>query len=667
MGREVMLFGSTALTVTGVLGAIPQPSHLSTHALVSPFEQFDALVSMDVADNRTPVDFRQSVWNRIYATTYVLLPEDGSLTAEQLRAQLPAFVQRHTPASQQQIELGLLPLSGIALAYFEVVLKMMKTDIGVMTLLYFLGGLVLLIACLNYANLATAQFATRAKEIGLQRIVGATRFQIAVQYLFEAALATTIAMVIALLFLTALLFLIPAFDQTLNAAAFFLHNVLPSRQLWLTLLGMLAFVTIVSGSYPAFILSSVRPLQAVRVGHEKSSRRRITALIVGGQFASASFLIMAILVMRLQSDYVREASFAPLADPIVVLTNRSDTPVNYGALRTELLRQPHIKSVTATRAPPWEVLNMNGPPEGVSATADPQATRRPTQRNFNGKDFFTTLEYKLLAGRLLSDEQASDNADLIFKSADSPTNVVVDLAFVTARGWHPQAAIGKTVYYWRRGNGEEIARPLFIVGVVDTKPLSVMQLGIDANIYFLDPTVAHSIIVRIARKDVRAGLQEIDAAWNRVAPNVASQRKFGDQVLGRSMWMVDSASRIFSVVTIVATVIAILGLIGISIHAIHRRMHEIGVRKTLGANSKNIFAMLIRDFSRPVAIANLVSWPLAYVLMRAYLNIFTHNADLNFVPFVGSLGITLLVAWITISAQVGRAARLNPVTVLRYE
>ncbi len=671
MGREVIFLGSTPLTVTGVLDAIPQPSHLSTHALANPFERFDVLVSMDVADNRMPAARKESVWSRIYTTTYVVLPEDGSLTAERLRAELPDFVKRHPPSSeqqapQQQAELGLLPLSGITLTYFEVVLGMMKTNIGGITLLYMLGGMVLLIACLNYANLATAQAAPRAKEIGLQRIVGATRFQIAVQYLFEAALATTIATVVALLLLTVLLFSIPAFDQTLNVASFFLHNVLPSWQLWLTLLGILAAVTVVSGSYPAFVLSSVRPLQAVRIGHEKSSRRRIAALIVGAQFTSASFLVIAILVMRMQSNYVRDASFTADADPIVVLTNRSDTPVNIDTLRTELLKQPHIKNVTATGVPPWEILNLGGL-AGISATADPQATRRPAQRSINAEDFFATLEFKLLAGRLLSKEQASDNVNLTSKSAGDLTNVVVDLAFVTERGWHPQDAVGKILYYWWHRNGQEVARPVFIVGVVDSKPLSVMQLGTGSNIYFLDPTAAHSIIVRIAKNDVRAGLKEIDDAWNRIAPNVASQRKFGDQILDRSMWTIDTVSGIFNLSTLIAIVIAVLGLSGISIHAIHRRMHEIGVRKTLGANSKNIFAMLIRDFSRPVAIANLLSWPLAYVLMRAYLSVFTHSTGLSFVPFVGSLGLALLIAWITISAQAARAARLNPATILRYE
>jgi hypothetical protein len=196
---------------------------------------------------------------------------------------------------------------------------------------------------------------------------------------------------------------------------------------------------------------------------------------------------------------------------------------------------------------------------------------------------------------------------------------------------------------------------------------SIIQFGFNANAFFYDPTASRAIVVRIAKEDIQAGVREVDAVWNTVAPNVAIQRQFADEALDKSMWMLDMISRVFGSVAIMAIVIAMLGLVGVSIHATHRRVHEIGVRKTLGADARNIFVLLLRDFSKPVLIANVIAWPLAYVLMRAYLSMFTHSDGLSATPFIVSLLITLAVAWVAVSAQVIRAARLNPADVLRYE
>lgn len=561
---------------------------------------------------------------------------------------------------------GLMPLSSISLSYFEVGLRFLRTGIGSSTILYMLGGLVLFIACLNYANLALAQSTIRAKEIGLRRVVGATRSQVMAQYLFEAALAACTAAALALALLAAALFIVPATDQALDVARFFLREVLPSVRLWIVLAATILAVTLVAGSYPAFVLSNVRPIQAVRAGQEKSSRRRIAALIVGAQFVSASMLLVCILVMQGQSNYIRDASLATFDDPLLVIANVSDAPVQYPTLRAELLRAPHVKNVTAAAAAPWELHNMSGETM-ISIGADPQSTRRLVLRTFSNAEFFDTLGFTLLAGRVLGVDQASDDVSLTAKSPSAPANVVVDREFVRERGWTAQEAVGKTVYGWNRRDDKATSRPLNIVGVVETKPLSIIEMEAKSNVYFLDSTSGRSIIVRISRRDVQQGLREVDAAWDRVAPNIAIQRNFADQALNNSLWMIDVIGRVFSTITVMALIIAMLGLLGVSVHTTHRRTHEIGVRKTLGADTRSILTMLFRDFSKPVLLANLIAWPLAYVLMRAYLSIFTQGAGLTLAPFVTSLALTLLVAWIAVSAQVIRASRLNPADVLRYE
>jgi putative ABC transport system permease protein len=666
LGRDAILFGSTPLTVTGVLDSIPQPSHLSTDTLANPFQKFDVLVSMDVFEARQRNPESLQSWGFGDVATYIVLPKDGSLTADELRRNLPDFVDRHAPKSDRDYRLGLEPLWSIALSSFETGMRVSGAGFSVITLLYVLGGIVLLIACLNYANLALAQSATWAKEIGMRRIVGATRLQVMAQCLFEALFASTVAAFFAIVLLTVVLLAIPALSEQLSAARFFFQHVLPSPRLWMTLVITIVIVTAVSASYPAFVLSKVRPIQAVRAGMEKSPRRRIAAFIVGAQFVSASFLLIAILVMQSQSAYIRKAALATLDDPFVVLANYSDTPANYDTLRTELLRQPHIKGVTAAASAPWEIHNMGGAAE-TSLTTDPIGTRRVASRHFDNLDFFATLEFKLLAGRQLAADRADDNGAAAFRLSDATINAIVDRAFIDEYGWSPEETIGKTVYIWRTRNGQTTSRAVTIVGVVDSKPLSVIQFGRNANVFFLDPQASRAIIVRISKDDIQAGVREIDDVWNKIAPNVAIQRQFADEALDKSMWMIDTISRVFGSVAIIAVVIAMLGLVGISIHTLYRRTHEIGVRKTLGADTRSVLLMLYRDFSRPILIANLIAWPLAFVSMRGYLSVFTHSAGLGFVPFLASLLVTLLVAWAAVSAQVVRAAKLKPADVLRYE
>jgi putative ABC transport system permease protein len=486
-----------------------------------------------------------------------------------------------------------------------------------------------------------------------------------VQHFLEAALAAGTAAVLALLALMLTLFAVPVFNEELNLADFFMREVLVAPGMWWAIAATLCAVTLVAGAYPAFVLSNVRPIQAVRAGQQKSARRKVAGILVGVQFASASFLLIAILVMQAQSDYMREASFATLDDPLVVLANNADTPVSYQALREELLRQPHVKSVTATAVAPWQIHGMG--PASISTRSDPNATRRGATRHFVNDEFFPTLGFNLLAGRALSARYASDDVASTGSLPAAVGNIMVDRAFADEHGWSPQQAVGKTVYQWPNRDGQDTGRALRIVGVVETKPLSIIEFGVTANAYFLDTNVDRAIVVRVSRNDVRAALQEIDAAWNRVAPNLAIQRQFADQSLNSATWMFDAVSRIFGGVTTLALIIAMLGLIGISIHVLHRRTHEIGVRKTLGASAASVLMMLLADLSKPVVVANLIAWPLAYVLMRAYLSIFTHSSGLSVAPFIASLALTLAVAWIAVSAQALRAARTHPVTVLRYE
>jgi putative ABC transport system permease protein len=236
-------------------------------------------------------------------------------------------------------------------------------------------------------------------------------------------------------------------------------------------------------------------------------------------------------------------------------------------------------------------------------------------------------------------------------------------------GWPaPEVAIGQLIY--KRGyEPNEPARPVRIVGVVEAAPMRVITWGApQAGIaYYLNPPNTQWPIVRVSRADVTAGLEQIDMAWDRLSPNYPIQRHFLDEDFDRAVSMFENINRLFVMLAVFAFLIASMGLWGMATYLTTRRRREIGVRKSLGAKTRQILKLLVWDFSKPVLIANLAAWPIAYVAVRSYLNLFVDRIPLTPIPFFVGLAVTTLVAWSAVASQVLLAARTQPARVLRHE
>jgi putative ABC transport system permease protein len=644
IGRSVLIFGSREVEVVGVLGQVPQPARISTDPGASALTRVDLLLSMDILENSPAGKFAATVWNSPFTSTFVRLPADGSLTLEQLRERLTTFDDRHVPPGEWQCDFGAVPLSHYMTRYFDAITGAGRMGVSSVTLLYALGALVLLVSCINYANLASAQATTRAKEVGMRRVVGARRGQVILQHLCEAGTMALAAFIVAgvVLELAALLVSSPV-------VTFVIGTALASPRVWLAGGALLFAVTLIAGAYPAFVLSRVQALQALRTGRA-TSRGRMATILVGGQFAASSVLLVCILVMSAQHDSMRKAAFAATDDPVVAIS--AEFP-NIDLLRTELLRQPHVKSVSASYVQLW---GAGGAIASVSTSADASASRRMVSQERVQYDFFGTVGFRFLAGRDFDRARGSD-----------ATAVVIDRMLAEQNGWTPASAVGKTLYQWKPGDENTPAIAYTVIGVVENKTTRLLGLGATSNVFFLVPAMAATPLVRIDRSNVAAALSEIDGVWNRLQPRIAIKRRFADELLGEALATFEVVNRVLGGVAMLALVIAVLGLIGMSVHSIGRRTHEIGVRKTLGASVRGIVALLLRDFSKPVIVANLIAWPLAFVAMQGYLSIFTQRVGLTWVPFALSLAFTIGIAWLAVSAQAIHAARLKPARVLRYE
>jgi putative ABC transport system permease protein len=649
VGGNLVIRNRYDATVSAVIADIAAPSHMQAGEQY----QFDALVSMDMYVARKEHDPRRGLalrlWTFTDVLTYARVREGQSLDVATLNQRLTSFATRHVPADAgTKLQYVARPVSDM-----RMTLWLGSGDVATQlsTLLYVLGTIVLAISCINYANLATALAATRAQEVGMRRVVGAGRVQLLTQHLLESALLTLLALACAGMVVALTIAAIQPAGLGYTTRA-----VLTDPAFLAVIAGIWVAVTLVSGAYPAFVLANVRPIFAVRGGQLKGSNTLAT-IFVSVQFIAASFLLTMVLMVLRQSEVITAAALADLPSPVVILRNNvTDAQVPFDVLRAELLRQPHIESVSGSQRTPWST-GFSG--TTLSASADPTSATQLAGSDLVNYDFFETLGQRLLAGRAFDRSFGEDDA----AHGGVTRNIVVDSTVATLLGFNsPAAAVGKSVYGARTTNTPRA--PLTIVGVVEPRSINASVPG---SIYGLNTELAVIPSVRIARTEVSAALAEIDAVWTRLAPNMPLQRQFAEEVWEQSLVFSKLIAVLFGGLAVLAGLSAILGLIGMSIHTIERRRREIGVRKTLGASVAQVLSLLIKDASRPVVIGNAIALPLAFLAGQTYLAMFAAAGTTSIAPFMTSLVLTIAIGSAAIVVQAARAARLKPARVLRHE
>jgi putative ABC transport system permease protein len=667
LGRRLLLNNLETVTVTGVIDRIESPSHLSTTGS-SLGVDFEALVSMDVfaaSLAQSAVDGGRSVrtlWRRNWFYTYAMLPADGSITAASFDEQLAALATRHVPAFEGPLRFRAHSVGRFWEVSFNMLAGTGRTGISSMTLLRALGTLVLLVACLNYANLASAQAATRAKEVALQRIVGAGRQQILAQSLFEGMLLTCVALVLAVVLVVGTI--VGFSGRSSELARLFLSM----PQLWLVTFVLIAVVSVVASAYPALMVAAVRPADALQRAKVKSGPRFVATFLVGLQFAGASLLLITVLVMTHQQEQLRAAVVAQTADPVVVIANDMKlSHVDARLLRNELANDRSVLVTSGIARLPW-AIGGNG--VTVALNDSPAAQSFPASLSIVDYDFFAALGIERLAGRDFLRDRGLDVADLTKWNANEVGSfaVVLDRLYAQRLGFANVAdAVGKTLYRATSNSGATPPERLTIIGIVGDSTHVPLSGGAQGHLYLLNPAAAVVPVVRVSRTEVGAALEHIDAAWKRVAPTVPLIRHFADEQFDAAFRSFEGIRKAFTALAAFAGLIAAMGLVGMALHVTRRRVHEIGVRKSLGATVPQILFMLLRNFSKPVLIANIAIWPLVYVLLTGYLSIFSQSVGLTPTPFLLSLGGTLLIAWAAVAVQATKAARLEPARVLRYQ
>jgi putative ABC transport system permease protein len=665
LGQRVVLGGNLEATVTGVIGEIPEPSHLG-RSFSAPLP-LDLIASRDVYETfiddgggagiaQTPEN-----WLLLPVHTYVLLREGAAV--ETLRPELPRFLSRHVPPEQirnADYRLGFIPVGDLLGFSASGASFVRGTGLSASQLLLAIGALVLLAACLNYANLAIARSAIRAREVGIRKAIGASNRQIVVQHVFEAGLSTTVALLLAIVVVWLAAPLLEA------ASGIDLRSVLRDPRSWGLLLAVDAVVTVLAAGYPAFVLSKIPPDTILRGRIGGANPRLLATVLVAGQFAAASFLVIVMAVTYLQNLELARGGIDASSDPLVaVLNETSSTGIDDGALRDELLRIPEIAAATSMLRPPWlepSYIGLGRTPEGAGERG---ALFFPV-----GYDFFSTYGIPLLAGREFaarySDEARAFRFDAPPSASTRPAIMVVDRAYAQQLGFAtPEAAIDQLVYAPGGGLPGAASTPFEIVGVVENRPLSLTSDGPRGSAYvFASPLPYH--VVRISASGLERGVASIDALLRERAPAAPINRRFVDDYFRDGYRTYTRVNQTFALLSGAALLIAIMGLFGMAVHMTSRRLREIGVRKTLGATTAAITRLLVWSLSKPILIGALLSWPLAHVAITRYLNVFVDPIDPSPLLYVFALALVGGVGWIVIGSQTVRAATKAPSEVLRH-
>jgi putative ABC transport system permease protein len=501
--------------------------------------------------------------------------------------------------------------------------------------------LVLLIACINFVNLTTAQAGKRAREIGLRKVIGAGKSSIRRQVFSELAAIVTIAFILAVV-------LVYLFLPKLNALSGKTLTLSLSGNLGL-LLGMLgiALVTLlISGTYPAFYLSSLSPAKIMKPGASTGSgHSSLRKMLVVTQFTISIILIISAMVITKQLVYIKNKQLGFDKDHLVYLDLLGDLKTRSDTVKNELLRNPRINSVTVAQSLPNNASNNAG---GLDWEGKPADVRGSLNFVSVDKDYFDTAGIQFLEGGTFT---------------TIPSNRVLGEFIINEKAIEAmkiENPVGKWFKMWDMDPGR-------IIGVVKNVHNVSLHHEIRPLFYVQFPCFYNYLVINLKNENVHDTLGFIRDVTRKINPNFPFEFHFLNDYIDRSYRTERQINKIITNFTVLAIFISCLGLFGLSLFMAEQRTKEIGIRKTLGATTPHIVGLMSKDFLLLVGVANVISWPVSYFIMNKWLQNFAYRISIGPGLFLSSGLIALVTALLTVSYQSVKAATANPVESLRYE
>jgi putative ABC transport system permease protein len=653
--------------VSGVIRDLPRNSNLRLAVLFrdNPAD-FDALPPSEKG------------WGNMNQLHYVKLRPGADAAA--INAALPAWEKRtiapqmigDRASSQADIlDLKLVPIAAVHLGDADIGALAPIGDKRTLATFGVVALLILGMALMNFVNLSTARASLRAREVALRKMLGATRAQLIAQLLGESLLTAGIAMLLAL---AAVELAAPWIGARIGADLRI--DYFGEGGMIVPALALLLAAGLLGGLYPALYLSRFQPAAVLRANvgaGEAPGSGRLRAALVILQFAIAIGLVACTSVIYWQTRYVETVDPGFRRDGLIQIDSAwrfAGDSTEFEAARREMLAVPGVVAVGRTS------LGLAATNKSIQAVRFPGA---PTGLSMGVYEvdpgFFRTLDIRLVAGRFLSDAEARDRMiraaegesrdSAVRQVADRGLNVVVNRNAATLLGFtDPARAVGKTVSI---SLGTDDLVPATIVGVVEDTRIRTARDAIEPLVYTYDPDRTYQVLVRYAEARPREVMEGLARVWRRFEPEIPFQGRFAEDLIAELYAAERGRGLLFAAFSGLAVLIACLGLYSLASFTTERRTKEIGIRKVLGARVRDIVRLLAWQFSKPVIVANLVAWPVAWWAMRDWLNTFDVRIALTPGPFVLAGLLALAIAVGTVAGHALRVARLNPIHALRYE
>ncbi|GHA55948.1 ABC transporter permease [Pontibacter akesuensis] len=529
----------------------------------------------------------------------------------------------------------------------------LKGNITYVKALGIIAVFILLIACFNFVNLATAKSMQRAKEVGVRKAIGASRGQLMVQFLLETILLTLISVVFAAA-LTSLL--LPSLNEFAGKSMSF--NVFTDPAYLLLLVGLTLVVGLLAGIYPAMVLSGFQPVRvlksAVVVDSKVGKIQWLRHGLIVVQFALSIFLIISAMVVYKQVSYLHTKDLGFDKDQIMFFSMRGDNMFgNYETFKSELRKGPGIQNVAIGYGFPGDatagdrvIVPKNGERVHQSATL--------LMIDF---DYINTLNVQTVAGRPFSREYKTD-ADHAFMINET---AVKDLGFGTA-----EKALGQTLL-WPTWDNQDSVKEGKIIGVVKDFHVSSLYDKVEPTVLQIYPGANIKVAVKMDAENIAGAIAHVKEVWGKFSPDYPIEYIFMDDNFAKMYTAEDKLKSLLTIFTGIAIFVACLGLFGLAAYAAERRKKEIGIRKVLGAETSSIVTLLSKDFLKLVLVAAIIAFPLAWYAMGKWLEDFAYRIDIPIWVFILAGAVAGLLAFLTISFQAVRAATANPVNNLRMD
>jgi putative ABC transport system permease protein len=645
IGKNIIFDNNQVLQVTGVARNVPDNTHF----------RFDYLASLNT------LDFSKSeIWLILNVETYIRLPEE--YPADSLEAKLVMLMDKYViPQVQQFLRIKVanykeFEASGNKYQYVLQPLSEMHLDsefrLGYeqgtnKVYVYFfsiVAVFLLFIACINFMNLSTAKYSYRSKEVGIKKVVGSSRRQLIRQFLSESMIITVLAVVIAL---TMVELLLPSFGRFTGKylEIGYLNNwyAIPSLVVLTLIIG------IISGSYPAFYLSSFKPAEIIQSKiNNGSARIQLRSVLVVVQFTITIILLISTFIVSSQNRFLRNKRLGFNKENILVVRNTGDLGEQSESFRQQILKIPGVKNASRSWTIPGEGFGVSA----LQIQGDSLMKLYSFEMVNGDYDFINTLDIKVTEGRAFSREYTTDNQ-----------SILINEKAVTSLGL--KQPIGTRLLAPNNQGGQDV---LEIIGVFEDVNYKTLHQKIEPMLIGLNMENSQQYtIIKLGNENVEHTMKQIEETWNSFIREQAIEYFFLDENFDNLYRAEIKAGRIFTVFSIMSIFVTCLGLLGLSAFTALKRTKEIGIRKVHGAPVQVILRLLSRETIILITISSIIAWPVVYYIMYKWLQNFAYRTGISLWIFVASSGIGLVIALIVVLYQSLRAARMNPVEALKYE